>query len=73
MLRVSGKIVSNFWRKTPLMSSNFGHSKIVCVIVSEPCPQQGHVALRVIDIRVAEDRSGWQRYLASFYTGYLKP
>ena len=33
MLRVSGKIVSNFWRKTPLMSSSFGHSKIVCVIV----------------------------------------
>ena len=42
------------------MSSNFGHSNIACVIVSEPRPQQGHVALRVIDIRAAEDRSGWQ-------------
>ena len=56
MLRVSGKIVSSFWKKSPLTSSNFGHSNIVCTIVSEPWPQQGHAALRVSDIRAAEDR-----------------
>ena len=39
MLRVSGKIVSSFWKKSPLTSSNFGHSNIVCTIVSEPWPQ----------------------------------
>ena len=48
-----GALAGFLWRKTPLMSSNFGHSNIVCIIVSEPWPQQGHVAWRVIDIRAA--------------------
>ena len=36
MLRVSGKIVSNFWKKSPLTSSNFGqvYQAIMAVTVT---------------------------------------